>query len=232
MSFKLLDLFCGAGGAAMGYHRAGFDVVGVDHVEQPHYPFEFHCADALEFCREHGHEYDVIHASPPCQFGSEATPMDCRARHPNHIPETRRLLKASGKPYVIENVEAVRKHLVNPVMLCGTMFGLPIWRHRYFEIWPIVLLSPASCNHIRRPITVHIGSHTRKTWMPVLCTGGGDGQRACRKNPRPRESVEVIRWAMGIDWMTQAELTEAIPPAYTEYIGRQLMAALQNRPSP
>jgi len=222
---RLLDTFCGAGGAAVGYHRAGFAVVGVDVEPQPHYPFEFHQAEALAYIREHGHEFDVIHASPPCQRFSEATPVEYRDAHPDLITPTRALLQEIGKTYVIENVEGARSALVKPVMLCGTMFGLPIWRHRYFEIWPYWFLSPATCKHHRRPITVHSGSHTRKTWEPVLCTGGGDGKRAKRKTFRPRESVAVVRWAMGIDWMTQAELSQAIPPAYTEWLGCRIAEA-------
>lgn len=221
---KLLDLFCGAGGAAYGYHLAGFsEIIGVDIKPQPRYPFEFVQADALKYVTEHGREFDVIHASPPCQAYSEATPMKHRNNHPDLIEPTRQLLRATDRPYVIENVENARALLINPVKLCGTMFDLPIWRHRYFEIWPFWFLSPATCQHIRAPITVHSGSHTRKTWIPVLCTGGGDGKRAKRKLLRPRESVEVVRWAMNINWMLQRELTEAIPPAYTEWIGRQLL---------
>jgi DNA (cytosine-5)-methyltransferase 1 len=227
----LLDTFCKAGGAGMGYHLAGFEVIGVDIEPQPHYPFEFVQADALEFIAQHGHKFDVIHASPPCQFGSEATPMAARANHENLIPVTREVLKQAGRPYVIENVEAVRRWLVNPLMICGSMLSLPVWRHRYFEIWPYFFMSPASCNHSRKPITVHSGSHTRRTWIPVLCTGGGDGVRASRKTHRPRESVEVVRWAMEIDWMTQNELSNAIPPRYTKWLGERLIAELSLRRS-
>jgi DNA (cytosine-5)-methyltransferase 1 len=131
---KLLDTYCGAGGCAVGYHRAGFEVVGVDINPQPRFPFEFHQGDAIEYIREHGHEFDVIHASPPCQRFSEATPMERRDKHPDLIAPTREAMQATGKPYVIENVENARAELANPVKLCGTMFGLPIWRHRYFEI--------------------------------------------------------------------------------------------------
>jgi DNA (cytosine-5)-methyltransferase 1 len=227
MIYRLLDLFCGAGGAAMGYHRAGFEVTGVDIKPMPHYPFTFIQGDALEYIAAHGSEFDAIHASPPCQGYSEATPMEHRSDTPKLIPEVRELLNRIGKPYAIENVEGARSELGNSVMLCGTMFNLPIWRHRYFETWPAWFMSPATCAHIHRPITVHSGSHTRQTWEPVLCTGGGDGKRSCRKLLRPRESVDVIRWAMGIDWMTQGELSQAIPPAYTQWIGAQLMAHLE-----
>jgi DNA (cytosine-5)-methyltransferase 1 len=192
------------------------------------YPFEFILADALEYCREHGREFDAIHASPPCQAYSEATPVWARGNHPDLIAETRATMSATGKPYIIENVENARAKLIDPIMLCGTMLGLPIWRHRYFEMWPRPGLLTPPCCHIRRPITIHSGSHTRKTWLPVLASGGGDGKNAKGRNLiRPRERVDVIRWAMGIDWMTQAELTEAIPPAYTEWIGRRLIEHLQ-----
>ena len=226
MRLRLLDLYCGAGGSAVGYNRAGFDVVGVDNVSQPHYPFDFILADALEYLAAHGAEYDMIHASPPCQFASEATPMSSRLRHVNLIPGTRRGLIATGKPYVIENVENARSWLRDPIMICGTMLGLPIWRHRYFEVCPPLFILMPPCNHRREPITVHVGSGARHTWLPILCTGGGDRRRANRKTHRPREAVDVIRWAMGIDWMTQSELTEAIPPAYTDYLGRHLLARL------
>jgi DNA (cytosine-5)-methyltransferase 1 len=130
-------------------------------------------------------------------------------------------MQATGKPYVIENVENARAELRNPIKVCGTMLGLPVWRHRYFEVWPFWFMSPATCKHYKHPITVHSGSHTRKTWEPVRCTGGA------RQGVRPRESVDVVRWAMGIPWMLQRELTEAIPPAYTEWLGKQLLAALE-----
>ena len=227
---RLLDLFCGAGGAAMGYYRAGFDVVGVDISPQKHYPFEFHQADALEYCAMHGREFDVIHASPPCQFASEATPITHKHLHHNYIPDLQNLLIEIGKPYIIENVEGARKWLVNPVMLCGTMFAMPIWRHRYFEINSFFLLSPATCNHRRSPITFGSGSNTRKTWIPVLTTGGGDSKGSLghgRKVLRPRECIDILRWAIGIDWMTRDELDQAIPPAYTEWIGKQLLERIK-----
>src|SRR4030095_12209717 len=140
--------------------------------------------------------------------------MAHRGNHATLIEPTRTLLRATGKPYVIENVESARSLLVNPVLLCGSMFRLPLWRHRYFEIWPLWLMSPASCRHDKKAITVTCGARTYQTWEPVRVTGG------VRQGVRPRESVAVVRWAMEIDWMTQGELTEAIPPAYTERIGR------------
>jgi DNA (cytosine-5)-methyltransferase 1 len=204
---RLLDLFCGAGGCSVGYHRAGFDVVGVDIAPQRRYPFEFHQGDALEFVAAHGHEFDAIHASPPCQHYSEATPLHIRESKPDMIAATRDATLPFGVPYVIENVENARRHLVNPVMLCGTMFGLPIWRHRYFEVAPVWFLAPHPCYHRGRPVVLHPGSNARK--------GRGDMGTA------------VERDAMGIDWMTGTELDEAIPPVYTEFIGKQLRAYLE-----
>jgi DNA (cytosine-5)-methyltransferase 1 len=211
MKPRLLDLFCGAGGAGMGYHRAGFEVVGVDIRPMPRYPFEFHQADALEYLAAHGHEFDAIHASPPCQAYSEETKKIYRANHPDLIAPTRKALKKIGRPYVIENVEAARKHLVTPLMLCGSMFGLNIWRHRYFEVSPIWMMSPATCRH---------------NFAPVLITG------TTRRTGYPRVDppVALRRLAIGIDWMVTDELDEAIPPAYTEYIGNQLMQVLQVSP--
>lgn len=131
---RLLDLFCGAGGASMGYHRAGFEVIGVDIKLQPHYPFKFYQADALAFPLE---GYDAYHASPPCQAYSEATPITTKSKHPQLIRIVHDLLIKLDKPYVIENVEGARWHLENPIMLCGTMFGLDVWRHRWFEVYPV-----------------------------------------------------------------------------------------------
>jgi len=207
---KLLDLYCKAGGAAMGYWRAGFhDITGVDHEPQKNYPFDFHQADVFEWCAEHDlSQYDLIHASPPCQKYSQATPEHCRQNHPDYIGKTRELLKATGRPYVIENVQYAP--MGNAVMLCGSMFGLKIWRHRFFECCPEIFLSPAACNHAFRP---------------VLITG--QGQRKIKGRREPKPLVKEKRKAIEIPWMTGAEITEAIPPAYTEWIGKQLIEQLE-----
>lgn len=207
---RLLDAFCGAGGAAAGYVRAGFDVTGIDIAPQPRYLLSgasaFVRGDALAYVREHGHEFDAIHCSPPCQAYSEATPLAVRATLPALIPATRDALIAAGRPYAIENVENARAHLINPVMLCGTMFGLPIWRHRWFEVAPFWFLAPATCRHDGRPVVIHPGSNARK--------GAG------------HTSATVARTSMGVEWMSRDEAYEAIPPVYTEHIGRQLLTAL------
>ena len=230
---RLLDLFCGAGGAGMGYYRAGFDVVGVDIKAQPRYPFEFICGDALAFVFLHGHEYDVIHASPPCQGYSVMTRGRWQDReHPQLIPAVRQLLIALNRPYVIENVSGARSELVNPVLLCGTMFGLQtrhgsqLRRHRYFETSMSFFLTPP-CKHLDGlSIGVYGGGQnpTRKQ-AAVIGVYGHTGGSSTRQGVT-MFGADDRRDAMGIDWMTQAELSEAIPPAYAEYIGKHLLEAI------
>ena len=201
---RLLDLFSGAGGAAMGYYRAGFRIVGVDINPQKHYPFEFHQADAMTYPLE---GFDVIHASPPCQ-GYSRTNAKCRCNHPRMIEAVRQRL--AGKRYVIENVQEARGFLINPVMLCGSMFLLPIHRHRYFESSVEIFSLLPKCRVDGK--TVYITGTPRPK----------DG--SARKDPPAR----VKREAMGTPWMTIKEMDEAIPPAYTFWIGTQLMEYLGN----
>lgn len=213
---RLLDLFCCAGGAAMGYCRAGFDVTGVDIVAQPRYPFEFVQADALEYVARHGHEFDAIHASPPCQkftaLGRLHHKNGYGAWHVDLIAETRRALQRIGKPYVIENVPGAP--LENPIMLCGTMFGLRVYRHRCFESsW--LMLAPSHIAH--DDLTPPAGrGMSPKGFVTVSGSGGVQGV-----------PYEYLCGAMGIYWMRKPELSQAIPPAYTEYIGAYLMQALE-----
>lgn len=227
---RLLDLFCGAGGAGMGYHRAGFEVVGVDIRPMPRYPFEFHQADALEYLAEHGAEFDAIHASPPCQAFSDLRHMPNAKEHPNLIDPTRQLLLKTGKPYVIENVEGAP--LNDPIILCGTMFGLAtvsgnaeLWRHRQFETnWPLLLVPP--CAHRVKPKVIGVyGGHGRDRRRVITVVGHTGG--SSKRDGTQQFTVEQRREAMGIDWMTGAELSQAIPPAYTEFIGRQLRQYLE-----
>ena len=205
---RLLDLFCGAGGCAMGYHRAGFEVVGVDINPQPHYPFEFDQADALTYPLE---GFDVIHASPPCQhYAKFSRNLGTAARHPDLVPPMQKRL--AGHVYVLENV--VGAPLVWPFMLCGSMFGLHVRRHRLFEspfLQPHLIFAPMACRHDGIPIGVY-----------------GNGTTVWHREKLGRNvHVAEKREAMGIDWMTGAELKESIPPAYTEWIGRQVLAILQ-----
>lgn len=206
---RLLDLFCKAGGASRGYQMAGFHVTGVDIEDQPRYiGDDFYKGDALEFLAKYGHEFDAIAASPPCQAYSEAVPVSHRLKHPDLIAATRIGLVMADKPYVIENVEGARRHLIDPVMLCGTMFGLPVWRHRYFEA--SFLISTGDCDHSQCP-------------RPMLMTPPGSNSRRSGNNPHPKE----VGQAVGCGWMTARELSQAIPPAYTQFIGDQLIQQLR-----
>ena len=217
---KLLDLFCGAGGAGMGYHRAGFDVVGVDLNPMPNYPFEFHQGDALEFLAAHGHEFDAIHASPPCQgylnLGAVNRSLGRSYEYPDLIGATRELLIASGLPYVIENVADAGKHLISPVRICGTGLHMPLRRHRMFE--SNVRLEGITCAHNRYTVPRYWtgwrpnGEHRLSTVVQVYGNAGG-------RHEWPT--------AMGIDWMTPREMCEAIPPAYAEHVGAQLLAHIE-----
>jgi hypothetical protein len=201
---RLLDLFCGAGGAARGYQLAGFEVVGVDIKPQPRYAGDHFCqADVMEvglpaLLRELG-PFDAVHASPPCQFASRATAWrGRRTDHANLIPPTRAWLVGAGLPYVIENVQEARGELVNPLLLCGSMFGIAVERHRYFEAnWTI--FQPATCAHVGLLAFDHGGTATESEY----------------------------RTAMGCGWMTVHEARQAIPPAYTEWIGARLLAHLE-----
>ncbi len=215
---RLLDLFCCAGGASVGYSEAGFEVVGVDIAAQPNYPLAFIQADALSLDREFIASFDAVHASPPCQSYSDLAKRNGNADDwPRLIEPIRRILMRSGRPYIIENVEGAP--LLNPVMLCGTMFkGLRVLRHRLFEAnFPI--LTPKHGKHPKVHTFDKRKSHYGKTNDMrdfVQVTGGGN----C--------TIAAARDAMRIDWMTKGELNEAIPPAYTRFIGRQLMTYLRH----
>lgn len=218
---RLLDLFCCAGGASKGYHDAGFEVVGVDIHPQRHYPYEFYQADALEFVAAHGHDFDAIHASPPCQAYSEMTPLAHRGKHPDLIGATREALQAAGKPYIIENVPNARHLLISPMYLCGTMFGLPIERHRYFEYAPRFV-----------QVKFEDKLYCRHSGHPVLITDHGGPNANGPGKPRKRTPIAVKREAIRIDWMTDDEITEAVPPVYTEYLGAQLRRYLERAALP
>lgn len=205
---RLLDLFCGGGGAAMGYYRAGFDVTGVDITPQPKYPFDFIQHDALDYAQAKGYLFDVIHASPPCQAYSTITPD--QSKHKDLIADTRNLIAGLTRGYVIENVPGAP--LIQPyVMLCGTMFDLLIERHRHFECFPPILFAPRPCWHVRKVV-----KHGRKP----------DRDRHYAAVTGHFSDVEFAKQAMGIHWLGQKGLAQAIPPAYTQWIGNQILKAI------
>ncbi len=210
---RLLDLFSGAGGAAEGYHRAGFDVVGVDINPQPRYPFEHHQADALTFPLD---GFDAIHASPPCQDHTSLAFTRVGEAHGSGwmLAETIERLAASGQPYVIENVPGAP--MPGAFTLCGRSFGIKrLRRHRLFLTNVAVLVPPCACDGTQ-PIGVYgdLSKNDRKV------TNSRDGY------VRMRAGVQTARDLLGCQWMTGAELTQAIPPVYTEHLGAALLAAL------
>jgi DNA (cytosine-5)-methyltransferase 1 len=199
---RLLDLFCGAGGAAMGYYRAGFEVVGVDIKPQPRFPFEFHQADAMTFPLN---GFDAIHASPPCQDHVRARGGAAKHGTGWMLPATRERLQAGTAPWVIENVPGAPMRA--DFRLCGCHFGLRrLKRERWFETsWRGSAIRPA-CHHPEPTISVTGTGTPTGTWKVYGSL-----------------PLSVFQEVMGIDWMKRAELSQAIPPAYTEFIGRQLL---------
>lgn len=220
---RILDLFCCQGGASRGYADAGFGVVGVDIEPQPRYPYRFHRGDAVRVLSrliegraiEVGglayslEDFDAIHASPPCQLYSVTHRIN-RSEFPDLIGITREHLSASGLPWVIENVAAAAPQMCNPLMLCGEMFGLETYRHRLFETnWD--LTTPPHPEHVAR--TTKMGrAPVAGEYMHIVGNFSG---------------VDRGRRVMGMPWANRDGLREAIPPAYTEYIGRQLMAHIR-----
>lgn len=216
----LLDGFCKAGGAGAGYYRAGFEVVGVDAEPQKRYPFEFVRSDFFEFVAEHGREFDMIHASPPCQAYSQARNLlrlkSDEGCYLDLVADTRSTLQKVGRPYVIENV--VGAPLLNPIRLCGSSFGLDVRRHRLFESSHLIF--GLSCNHDAQEPRFPPANPHRTNLMRVISVFGHSGIQ-------PGVTKEMRARAMGIDWMTNSELSQAIPPAYTEHVGMQLLWHLE-----
>lgn len=233
----LLDLFCCAGGASTGYYRAGFNVIGVDLQPQPNYPFPFHQGDAIEVLDtllsggsiEFGSywphrillsDVDAFAASPPCQGYSITKSINPNAdKYPRLIADVRARFNEAGKPYVIENVEGAKRDMIAPVTLCGSQFGkrmirngheVYLRRHRLFE--SNVLLPEAGPHN-----------HSGRAW-PVF--GHGPGGKKVPAELKGKGSIEVARFLMGIDWTTRHELAESIPPAYTQYLGQYIIAAI------
>jgi DNA (cytosine-5)-methyltransferase 1 len=213
---RLLDLFCCAGGCSVGYHRAGFEVTGVDYAPQPDYPYRFHRADALRFPLA---GFDAYAASPPCKVHTAlrhtATASTLFDVHTDLVGAIRERLAATGRPYVIENVPGAP--LLDPVTYCGSSFGLSVRRHRLFES-NVQLVAPP-CDHAAQPMV-----------LGVYGTGGPDNRANRPGGGGVKVSGPAASAALGIDWTTdQRRLSQAIPPAYTEHIGRQLLAVLCGR---
>jgi len=217
----------------MGYYRAGFEVVGVDIKPQPHYPFEFHQADALAYPLD---GFEAYHASPPCQAFTTLRAIWNSREHPDLVAPARDSLLQTGKPWVMENVMGAP--FLAPIILCGTMFklgceGAELWRHRLFET-SFPLMSPCSCQHgwsgkSSAVIGVygHSGGYSASQRYCVIGVYGGHGRDRRRRKNGQHFSTALRSQAMGIDWMNGTELSQAIPPAYTEYIGKHLMEVME-----
>lgn len=212
---RLLDLFCGAGGCSVGYARAGFEVVGVDIEPHNDYPFEFHCADAMTFPLD---GFDAVAGSPPCQAYSTMGQKHAatQAAHPDLIAPLRARFIANGAPWVIENVMGARREMNHPAMICGRALGLGVARHRLFECSFPLFATQCACRGDELPVYGKLDG--RRVWTRV----DGSELRAAR-------TLEQASDAMGIDWMVWDDLTQAIPPAYTEYVGGFLMAEVNAR---
>ncbi len=216
---RLLDLFCCQGGASAGYVAAGFDVVGVDIAPQPRYPHKFVQGDALEYLAEHGHDFDAVHASPPCQDHSDLAHRVGKHDTGHLLDDTLRALNSFRGPWIVENVESAP--MPGSLVLCGTEFGLSVvcndgkrrWlrRHRQFAS-NLVLMGAGGCSCAGRPIAGVYGM-------------GGEGPGTRGYKVARRNAYELL----GVPWMTQTGAAQAIPPAYTRFIGEQLIDALEVR---
>jgi len=209
---KLLDLFCGAGGASEGYVRAGFEVTGIDIKHGKRYPHKYIRGDVRDYLNpEFLNQFDVIAASPPCQTHSITQHLrNAQGKTTakiDMIPETRQALIESGKPYIIENVQG--SPLINPITLCGSAFNLKVRRHRLFE--SNITLEGSLCKHKQQGKPVGIYGSMRDQ----IPNGG-----------HTAKTMDEAKEAMGIDWMIWGELVESIPPIYTEYIGKQIISRL------
>ncbi len=220
----LYDVFCGAGGCTKGYQQAGFYVVGIDNEPQPHYcGDDFIQMDAFTFLEAlYNKKYPapmLISASPPCQGYTKLRFIHGK-EYPRLIALTRAALQTIKKPYIIENVYDARRELINPIKLCGTMFGLRVQRHRVFECHPVLWFPPRACQHIGKTNSVNGRDESGKRILGTLdnyqyLTIVGKGFK-----------VADAQIAMDIDWMVGKELAQAIPPAYTRWIGEQMLKLL------
>lgn len=226
-TYKLLDLCCCAGGAAMGYHQSGFKVTGVDIKKQPNYPFKMVVADAVAYLRKHGHKYDAFHASPPCQKWSCSTSLaqSKGKEYPDIIAPIRDELEKLGKPYIIENV--MQAPIRPDIVLCGYMFGLKVIRNRKFELGNWFCLQPG--------FPVRKGSAIDGDFVSVFGKASWNQNKAQKERGteckfKKGTILETWKYAMGIDWkITDIEISESIPPAYSKYLGEQLIQYMKNQ---
>jgi DNA (cytosine-5)-methyltransferase 1 len=209
----LLDTYCCQGGAAAGYDRAGFAVLGVDVCDQPRYPFTFIQADAIEFILRYGHLFAAVTGSPPCQLYSKTHRIN-RSDYPDLIGPTREAMQQTGRPHVIENVADALPEMLDPVTLCGAMFGLHTYRHRLFETGGGFSFSPPE-----HP------QHTARTVKMGRPLEAGDFYHAVGNFT----NVDYVRQDMDVPWMSRDGVRECIPPAYTQYIGTHLMKHLEDK---
>lgn len=227
---RIADLFCCAGGAGVGYRQAGFEVVGFDIKPQPNYPFDFRQRDVMSLTPEELRaEFDAVHASPPCQGHTTLRRLPNAKGHADLVPATRALLAATGLPWVIENVMGAP--LIEPVVLCGTMFGLgsginELQRHRKFELnWGLLRRVPACVHRVDEPV----GDGRLRGVVPVYGDYPSPTQRdAIRRRggtfPKKADRAE----AMGVTWpTTNKEIAQMVPPAYTRWLGEQLLAYVE-----
>lgn len=231
---RVLDLYCGAGGASMGYHMAGFDVYGIDKNPQPNYPFRFRQSDVLalspRWIRKH---FVAVVGSPPCQAHTSLKAVHGSKYHAQHedlIPDTRQLMEDTGLPYIIENVEGARASLINPVRLCGSSFGLRLRRHRLFET-NFEMIEAPSCQHAwqqrHRPYRIHTTAASGGFRQSgIVAIYGHNQMHGPARAYDAAYTLRIASTAMGIDWMTQLELNQAIPPVYTYWLGRRLRKAI------
>ena len=239
MKPRLLDLFCGEGGAARGYLDAGWDVLGVDLKDvSRRYPASFVRGDALAYLAENGRHFDAIHASPPCQGYTIATAGNptARAKHQRLIAATRELLKLTGRPWVIENVEQARSQMVDPILLCGRMFGLGtededahplvLDRHRLFES-NVPISQPVHPRHGSEQVAGVYGGSRRSSKPNATPADDRYAARHERHGGYVPRSKRVQQELLGIDWMTVKGMQESIPPVYAQWVGRQLIDHLE-----
>lgn len=219
---RVLDPYSCQGGAAMGWHLAGYDVTGVDKDPQPRYPFTFIQGDAVEYILAHGHEYDLIAGSPPCQAQSLCQRIQGR-EHPRLIGPTRKAMESTGRPWIIENVEEARDELRDPVMLCGASFGLHTYRHRLFEPGGgLTLAAPAHQPHVHRTVKMGRPLKTREDYLEEGLDRDGDWYHAVGNF----SNVPYVKRDMGVEWMSRDGIRECIPPVYTRFLAGQVAALL------